>query len=135
MDFETVKSKLLAEMSKSGFINNLDLEFTQMDENVVIGRIPFATKFLNPYGTMHGGLLYALADTVAGSLACLCGRMCTTVDGHLTYLRPAADTEYVYCKATLIRSGMHLAYVRVEIYGDDGTLYDDGDFNYYKLAD
>lgn len=130
---EEMKTIVLSEMDKSDFIKNLDLEFDRFDEECAIGKIPFADKFLNPYGTMHGGLLYALADTVAGALACLSGTMCTTIDGNLHYLAPAAGTPYVYCKATRIRNGAHMVYVRVEIYGEDGRVYDDGSFNYFKI--
>lgn len=130
---ESKKEILLSEIQKSEFIKYLDLEFVEMTEECVVGRIPYTSKFLNPYGTMHGGLLYSLADTVAGSLACLAGQMCTTVDGHLSYLSPAANTQYVYCKAVRIKNGRQMVYVRVEIYGDDGKIFDDGSFNYFKM--
>lgn len=132
-DFEKSKNEFIEFLDKSEFVRNLELEFIEMTPEYVKARMPFKDKFLNPYGTVHGGVLYALADTVAGALACLNGSLCTTIDGHLNYLEPAINTKYIYCVAKRIRAGKHLVYVTVEVLGDDGKKFDDGVFNFFKI--
>ena len=128
------EAKLFIEnLKQHEFFQFIDIEFLEVNTERAVGRMKFDSKFLNHYGTVHGGMLYALADTVAGIMVCMCGRICTTVDGHLNYFEPAINTEYVYCEATLIRSGNHLANAYVRITGDDGQLFDDGTINYFKL--
>ena len=42
------------------------------------------------YGTVHGGILVAFADTVAGHSLVAHGRMCVTQGSTVNFLRPAS---------------------------------------------
>lgn len=131
---EEMKTQLQEALGKSSFIKNMGLEITEIDENHAVGRVHFDEKIQNPYGTAHGGFLFALADTVAGSAAAVAaGVFCTTIDGSMNYLEPGWKTEYIWCYAYIIRVGKQLVNVRVEIKDDDGKMIDTGDFNYFKL--
>lgn len=119
-------------LEKSPFIRFLGVELIELADTFVKGRMPFSEEYQNPYGTMHGGCLYALADTIGGTLANMSGKMVTTVDGNLKFLEPAYKTKYIYCEATLIRSGKTLITVNVEIKDDNDKLLDCGYFTFYK---
>lgn len=119
-------------LKESPFINFLEIELLELTDTSAKGRMPFKKAFHNPYGTMHGGCLYALADTVAGTLANMSGKVVTTVEGNLHYLEPGWKTEYIYCEATLIRSGKHLVTVNADIKDDKGKILDCGYFTFFK---
>ncbi len=120
-------------LDQSEFIKLLGIEITELDNEHAKGRMPFKSLFQNPYGTMHGGCLYSLADTVAGSLAnCVAGNVVTT-EGSLNFLDAAADTGYVYCEAHLRRCGSHLVNVDVDITDDSRKLLDCGNFTFYRV--
>ncbi len=116
----------------SEFIKYLGIELLELDETKAKGRMPFSEKACNPFGTMHGGSLYALADTIAGTLADPTGKDVVTVDGSLKFLEAAYNTRYVYCDAAIIRRGKHLTTVEVSITGDDGRLLDCGLFSFFR---
>lgn len=119
-------------LSKNNFISYLDLEIIELGPDRTVGRVPFSEKLLNPYGTMHGGCLYALADTVGGTLANMNGKLVTTTNGNMSYLNPAANTRYVYCEANLVRCGQHLVTVDIQIKGDDNQLFDVATFTFFR---
>ncbi|MCR5273307.1 MAG: PaaI family thioesterase [Lachnospiraceae bacterium] len=120
--------------SKNKFAMYCKLEITDAGDDYVTGRMPFEENYQNRYGSMHGGSVYAMADTIGGLLAAnVSGHFVTTVDGHMSYLAPAMDTEYVYCKAKLLRAGNKLVYTDIKIYGDDDKLFCTGNFNYYNM--
>jgi len=121
--------KLLGE---SEFIRMLNIELLELDKEHAKGRMPFETKYQNPYGTMHGGSLYSLADTIAGTLANMSGNAVTTIEGNLHFLEPAWKTEYIYCEAKLRRSGSHIITVDVDITDDNGKLLDCGCYTFFK---
>lgn len=129
-----INEKINELLENSEFIKYMEIEFTRLDEEEAVAKIPFKSKFLNAYGSVHGGLLYAIADTVAGAQACMSGSLCTTVDGAMNYFEPAVNTEYIYCIAKRVRCGKHLVNVKVEIKDDDGKLLDDGSFNYFRIT-
>ena len=58
----------------------------------------------------------------------------TTVSGEFSYLRPAADTQYVTAKAQEIRFGKNLAVYRVDLVDDAGTVLDIATFTFFDLG-
>ena len=45
----------------------------ELDEGYCKGELEVTDQHMNPLGTVHGGCLYTLADTVAGFAAASCG--------------------------------------------------------------
>lgn len=133
MSIEERRKAIIDAMSGSEYISNMELEFLELEEDSAVARFPFADRFLNPYGSVHGGFLYSVADTVAGSLAAMSGNYCTTADGSMNFFEPAINTQYVYCYATIKRKGKHLINVSVELKNDDGMLLDDASINYFVI--
>lgn len=123
---------MIQQMGEDSFCRFLGLEFVEFEEDRIKGRIPFKPELKNPYGTTHGGVLYAFADIVAGVLACSLGKACTTANGSLNYLAPAGNTEYLYCEAKILKAGLNLVVLRVEITTDSGMLVDEGSFTLFK---
>ncbi len=120
-------------LDESEFIKMLGIEISELDDDHALGRMPFKSLYLNPYGSMHGGCLYSLADTVAGSLANSMGGNVMTVEGKLSFLEAAWDTQYVYCLARLRRCGSHLINVDVDITDDNKKLLDCGNFTFFRI--
>ncbi len=131
-DFEKRVAVMQAMLNKNEYITNLGLEITEWKEDRLVGRIPVRPNIMNPYDSVHGGCLYALADIVTGTLANFQGRLVNTLNGSMNYLEPAWKTEYVYCEATLVRCGGHVITVRCELKDDNGKLLDDGSFSFYR---
>ena len=122
-------------LGSGGFIKLLNIEILELSETSAKGRMPFDAKYCNPGGSMHGGCLYSLADTVAGTLAYSKGFDVTTVDGSMHFLEPAVNTEYIYCTANIKKRGKHLVTCDVEITNDSGDLLDCGIYTFFKLSD
>ena len=79
------------------------------------GELEATENSLNPHGTIHGGCLYTLADTVAGSaVAASCGRPCVTVSGTLELLRPATGPR-ILCTARPKKLGGTICNMQVEV--------------------
>jgi len=68
----------------------------------------------NPNGTVHGGCLYTLADTVAGSAACDAQHACVTVNSSFEFLRPAYGPE-IRCTAVPKKLGRSLPVLQVTL--------------------
>ena len=82
---------------------------------------------------VHGGCAYSLADTLSGIAASTYGEYVTTLDASMNYLLPVEHTEYVYCKARVLRHGRKITVVRVELLNDEQTLLIDGSFTFYNI--
>lgn len=131
--FIKVRDKILEVLKNDTFSEYLGIEFVDARTDFIKAKIPFCDKIKNCYGTTHGGVLYSLADIVAGGLACMCGKYCSTVNGNLNYLLPAVSRDYIYLEGSIARAGLHLVVVNVEIKNDEGILLDNGTFTFFKL--
>lgn len=113
------------------YMENLNLEVLDVNDGYAKGRIRVEDRFLNPGGTVHGGVLFSLADIIAGTAACGTGFLVCTVSGNMNYLLPAVNTEYVTCEAKAQREGKNLAVYEIEIRDDAGKLIQTGTFTYF----
>ena len=73
------------------------------------------------YGTVHGGVLVAFADSIGGHSLIAHGKICVTQGSTVNFLRPAAG-EYLVCKAKPLKVGKRICVVSVEQYNDRGDL-------------
>jgi len=60
--------KVCNESSKNTLMQTLDIEYVDIGENFLVGKMPVAPKVHQPDGVLHGGAMVALAESV-GSMA------------------------------------------------------------------
>jgi acyl-CoA thioesterase len=97
------------------FNSHNGITVTAVGDGKARGVLEVSSTSLNPHGTVHGGCLYTLADTVAGSaVATSCGGPCVTVSGTLEFLRPATG-EAIYCTASPKKLGGTICTMQVEL--------------------
>lgn len=107
-------------------VNNPDLfnshngiTVTAVGDGKAQGVLEVSSTSLNPHGTVHGGCLYTLADTVAGSaVATSCGGPCVTVSGTMEFLRPATGAT-VHCEASPKKLGSTICTMQVVLTDQD----------------
>lgn len=107
---------LLQRVNRPGLFNFYSgITVTAAGDGRAEGVLEATENSLNPHGTLHGGCLYTLADTVAGSaVASGCGRPCVTVNGTLEFLRPAIGPK-IYCAARPKKLGSTISIMQVEL--------------------
>lgn len=89
---------------------------------------------MNPSGSVHGGLMFTMADIAAGSAASSYGEVCTTVNSTFDYLRPALNSEKIIATAEEIKHGKRFMVFRVEVTDQDGLLLSCGTFVFTSLG-
>ena len=92
------------------------------------GVLEVSPSSMNPHGMVHGGCLYTLADTVAGSaVATSCGGPCVTVSGTLEFLRPATGAT-IHCEASAKKLGSTICTMQVELTNQNHKVVATGTF-------
>lgn len=124
--------KMIDALKKDEFAEYIGLEFLELDEIHAKARFLLKDGLKNPYGTAHGGVLYSVADIVAGSVACCSGFFQTTVSGNFNYMLPGKTKDYIYVSAQLVRRGSHLTVMDVKIFDDEERLINSGVFTFFK---
>lgn len=116
------------------YIVHNDIELTDYGNGFCTGRIKIEARHKNLHGTVHGGCVFSLADTVAGYTAMTKGTIITTLNASINYLHPVIGTEYLICKGEIIKDGKTLTVVRTELFDDNGRLLADGSFSCFILG-
>ncbi len=86
------------------------------------------------YGTVHGGMLVAFADTIAGHSLTPHGKMCVTQGSTVNFLRPAAGA-YLFCRAIPVKVGKRICVVSVEQRNDKDELVTTALFTFAVVED
>lgn len=120
-------------INRNPFAKCLGMKLTKVEEGFASGTVPMKDEHNNVYGGMHGGCVFALADTIAGIAAATYGHMVTTLDSNFNYLEAIRDTKEVVCEAKVVRHGGRITVLDVEIYDDKKRLVCNGGFTYYNI--
>lgn len=106
------------------FSQHLGIHFLAAQPNEVIGELALTSELGNFAGTMHGGALMSLADTIGSTCAFLNlppNTYTTTTDSSTRFLRPISD-GMATATARPLRVGRTSIIVEVEIRDDTGRL-------------
>jgi len=117
-----------------GFIKEMGMELLELSEGYCRGRIGLSQKHNNPMGTVHGGLIFGLADTIGGRAAMSYGDRVVTLNASVCYLNAASDTEYIEAEATEVRNGKTTAVYDVMIRTAEGIDVAKVTITYFKVG-
>ena len=90
-------------------------------------------QLLNPNGTLHGGVIYSLADTAMGAALfsqLARGQWCATLEIKMNYLSPVTSGT-IAAEAVVISRTKRIGVLEAKVFGDDdrqvalatGTFY------------
>lgn len=117
---------------RPGFINEMGMELTEIKECYAKGKIKIHEKHLNPMGTVHGGLIFGLCDTIGGIAAMTTGSTVVTLNSSICYLNPAGNTDYIEAEATAVKDGRTTTIYDVIIRTAEGIDVAKTTITYYK---
>lgn len=123
----------IEEAANTPYISYNGIELTEYKKGCCTGRIKIEEHHKNLHGSVHGGCMFSLADTVAGYTAMTEGTVVTTLNASINYFHPAINTEYLYCKGETVKTGKTVTVVRTVLYDDNGNLLADGSFSCFNL--
>lgn len=100
--------KVCNESSKNTLMQTLDIEYVEIGENFLVGKMPVTHKVHQPDGVLHGGAMVALAESV-GSMASY-----IFLDAQKFFVRgieisanhvKSVSSGEVFAKATILHKG------------------------------
>jgi acyl-CoA thioesterase len=116
---EALMSKKLSPMSKgfSAFHDLIGLEFSKVENGYSECALEFKENLVNPYGTMHGGVIFAMADSGMGSAlysSLAEDEMCSTIETKIVYFK-AVKSGTVTCTSKVIHRSKRIAVLESEL--------------------
>lgn len=118
-----------------GFIQEIGMEYTDIREGYAKGELKLRPMHGNPIGSVHGGVIFAMADTIGGTAATSRGRMVTTVSGNIHYLRPAMNCEKLIAESREVKVGKNVCVYDVMITDEKGREIALATMTFYYLGE
>jgi acyl-CoA thioesterase len=110
--------------TKQPFWKLLGIQLIDVKKGWAQLRLPFSEKLVHPYGIVHGGASFSLADSaVAMALLGLVDKdeQFTTVEMKINYIRPVDQGE-ITAEAIILEKGEKIALGDVTITNNQGRL-------------
>ena len=99
------------------------------------GHIDIEEHHGNPIGSIHGGCLFALADSVGGAAAVSRKRAVTTINSSISYLNAglSGKVKKITARADEVKCGKTTSVYNVVIKDDSGRMLIQSTMTYFKL--
>jgi len=85
---------------------------------------------LNINGTLHGGVIFTIADVAAGSAARTNGISCVTLSSHMNFIKTTKSGK-AKALATQIHKGRTTGVYQVDIFDDQNVLLATSTFTFF----
>lgn len=132
LDFAALSAAIHQRLDSMPYAQYNHLSITHLAPDTATMTMEVQPEHLNPHGSVHGGYLFLLADSLAGVAALTDGRSYATQSQSFAFLRPAAVGRLT-AKADVVSRGNTVVVVHVEVRRADGELVGDGNFNMFAL--
>ena len=106
---------------RSPFIKLLGMEVLKLDNGTCQLSLKIKDNFLNYHKTVHGGVIYSLADISMGVAVYSTVKKeqdAATIEIKINYLKPT-QAEILICEARIIQKGKNIAVLEAEIKAED----------------
>lgn len=103
------------------FIEYNDIKIVSTDEDESIVTATISEHSLNPYKIAHGGLIFAMGDTVMGITVRCKHKNSVTLNATIDYLKPGTG-KMLTATSEVIKKGKHTWVLRASITNDNNEL-------------
>jgi acyl-CoA thioesterase len=100
-----------------GFLELIGLTFVKMGKGFSRGELEITDSHLNPYDTLHGGVVYSMADTGMGGALSTClekDERCSTIEIKINYLKSVRSGRLV-CDTKVIHKRKNVAFLESSV--------------------
>src|SRR5262249_20231727 len=107
----------LEKVNNSPYATLLGMRLTKIEEGFAQVKLPYHEKLLQPFGRVHGGAIYSMADYALGWAAYSVVdplEEVTTVEMKMNYVGTIRDGELV-AEARVVHSGSRTILVEVDV--------------------
>ena len=119
-------------LGENAFTRHNFFELETLEKDRAVYRLDIRAESTNPYGMVHGGALYTLADDAGGAAVHTDGRNYVTQHGDLHFLKNQTNGT-IRAEGRIRRRGKATCLAVVDITNEAGELLATGQFTYFCI--
>ena len=121
---QAVSVEVLTAIHHDTAVAHLGIEFLEVGDNWISGRVPVDTRTRQPYGILHGGVSVVLAETLGScgaAFACPPGHRAVGLDINANHLR-STTSGWITGTARPLHVGRSTHVWQIELVNEQGQL-------------
>ncbi len=115
---------------RNAFANRTGIRMINVEKDRSEAELIISEDTMNPYGTVHGGALFTLADMCSGVAARSDGRIYVTEHADISYFRAVSEGKLI-AKGSVLHRGRTSCVVDVKIFDSRNSLVCAGTFSFF----
>lgn len=119
-----ISVELLTQVSVNTAVEHLGIEFLEVGDDFIVGRVPVNRQTCQPYGLLHGGVSVSLAETLGScgaAFACPPDYKAVGLDINANHLR-GTSSGWVTGTARPVHMGRSTHVWQIDLRNDAGEL-------------
>lgn len=121
---QPISIELLNQTAANTAVSHLGIEFVEVGDDYIVGRVPVNRKTCQPYGLLHGGVSVLLAETLGScgaAFSCTPGQQVVGLDINANHLR-GVKNGWVTATARAVHIGRTTQVWQIDMRDDAGKL-------------
>ena len=115
------------------FMSRNHIRLAEVERDRAVTALEAEADCLNPYGFVHGGALYTMADCAGGAAARTDGRKYVTISSSFNFLHSGRPGDLIRAEARVRRRGRTTCYVDVDLTNEKRELLASGNFTFFSI--
>lgn len=134
MDIADIKKEMEDYCADHAFMNRNHIRLALVEQDRAITALEAGADCMNPYGVVHGGALFTMADCACGAAARTDGRKYVTLSSSFNFLRGGLTGDRIKAEGRVRRRGRTTCYVDVDLTNEKGELLASGNFIFFCIT-
>ena len=131
METKTIEEVYRLQPDQPSFFKTIGMKTIRIeDDGCVSCSITVQREMLNSHRTCQGGAIYSLCDAVCGAYLRLNGTPSVTVDGHMSYYKPAMEGDIITVRVSPRRVGRTIKSLMAVVKNQNGDHICDSWFTF-----
>lgn len=119
---ENYYEQIYGQVKNDPYAQSLGIQLTKFEAGLAEAMMEVQNHMVNAYGTVHGAVIYALADH-AFSVACNAyGRTSLGISTTIQFIESAKAGDKLVARATEIKRNYRTGFYRIEVFHEENLL-------------
>ncbi len=114
--------------------NKFGITVTYAENGTATGEIDITEAHTNAYEIAFGGVVFNLADIMAGVAFISAGCFGPTISGTIDYMNGAKAGKKLVCTSEVTKQGRHISFVKSTLTDEDGRPVAGATFSFYNTV-
>lgn len=132
---QKIKDQYLAMIDQKNFDHFINPNIIKLEDGLAEVRWLPQPEHLNRFGTIHGGALAGLIDSVASITSLTKLKRIVTIEMNISYIKAATISNKILAKGVVIQAGKSLIRTTVELFNEDNQLITRGNLTFFILGE